>query len=791
MITRILFLITCFTSASAQSRLKHYVFFSKDREAIHEASFYNNPDLEGAQITYPWKRLEKQRDQYDFSEIEADLQFLLQNGKRLFIQIQDVTFDSLRYDVPAYIMKDPEFHGGVTPQYYVVNNRPYKAGWVSRRWDPAVADRFRKLIIALGGKFNGRIEGINLPETAIDLGGNETFSDEIYRDELKKTMKVLKASFNRSVPVLYANFMPRDSISFLKDLYDYAREIGLGMGGPDIKVYRKAQMNNSYPLIRSMQGIVPTAMAVQEGNYNLINDRTGKQVTLEEIMDFATNYLQLSYIFWCREEPYYSQQVLPMLRSAFTLTKEQAKEDFKWLRFALEYCHPRLYKYDHEITVNARFDSLINLIDNEISGIAFLSHVNAMNASVHCGHLYTIPQGRLAKQVLEKKVMPFYIKLLDDKIYLLNNCSNEKISNGSLILSINGRSSAEILSAILPIIAADGYIETRKRKLLERYFYPAFNGFDLYYHLRVDSSSVFKIAYIDYKTQKKRTATLNGVSREERRQVLNTRYKLDELKWFKTPSPAFEIRKDSNYAILTISRSFYDKNIDPDYDSVLLNGFRAMEEKRVTNLIIDLRGNEGGSEHHESELISYLYDQPFKLYQNIYVSRLDYRPLKPIIHAAEKDTSRLLDKNEDEWMRKIRDDLWINNYDYYEGLQLQPPKKNVFRGNIYVLMNGACFSSTAALIANIRNTTKAVFIGEESGGVYEGPTGGQTIPIILPNSKIMVRISPNMNIGYMYQKHPIGRGVFPDHPVSYQIADVLTNRDLEMEAAKTLIRSIN
>jgi hypothetical protein len=103
------------------------------------------------------------------------------------------------------------------------------------------------------------------------------------------------------------------------------------------------------------------------------------------------------------------------------------------------------------------------------------------------------------------------------------------------------------------------------------------------------------------------------------------------------------------------------------------------------------------------------------------------------------------------------------------------------------LINGLCFSSTAALIANIKNTTKAVFIGEESGGTYEGPTGGQTVPIILPNSKIMVRISPNINIGYMYQKHPIGRGVSPDYPVSYNISDVLANRDLEMETAKKLI----
>jgi hypothetical protein len=31
--------------------------------------------------------------------------------------------------------------------------------------------------------------------------------------------------------------------------------------------------------------------------------------------------------------------------------------------------------------------------------------VNTLNESVHCGHLSTIPQGKLEKEVLEKKVL--------------------------------------------------------------------------------------------------------------------------------------------------------------------------------------------------------------------------------------------------------------------------------------------------------------------------------------------------------------------------------------------------
>lgn len=480
---------------------------------------------------------------------------------------------------------------------------------------------------------------------------------------------------------------------------------------------------------------------------------------------------------------------LTFAQGSQTLTREQAIEDFKWLRFALEYSHPRLYKYDDKKTVDVRFDSVQNLITDTISGADFLKLIGVSNAAVRCGHLYTIPQEKLAEEILAKKVLPFYIKIVSGKIYSLHDCSSAVIPSGSQILSINGNSYNKILNTILPGIAVDGYIKTRKYRLMERYFFDLFHGFDLYYYLHVDRSDSFKIEYIDYRSNKRKSKTLSGITSNERRKILLDRYNIDERHWFDTPSPKFELSEQDNYALLTISRSFYDKKIDPDFDSLLDSAFSAIRDKSISNLIIDLRNNEGGSEQQQATLMSYLYPQPFKLYQNIYVSRLDYSPLKSVLNLTEKDTATLVDKNEDEWMRKIKDDLWINNHEYYEGLQLQPSKKNVFSGSIYVLMNGVCFSSASALIANIKNTTKAIFIGEESGGTFEGPTGGQTVPIILPHSKIMVRISPNIHLGYKYQKHPIGRGVFPTHQIDYTVRDIVEGKDLELELAKTLIQT--
>ncbi len=474
------------------------------------------------------------------------------------------------------------------------------------------------------------------------------------------------------------------------------------------------------------------------------------------------------------------------------LSKEQALEDFNWLTFSLDYVHPRLYKYESKDIVQSRFDSLRNVLSKKdnISALDFLSLVSKLNARVNCGHLYTIPQGELENVVLKKKVMPFQIKILNDKIFALYDVGKgKKIPDGSEIISINGKLTGEIIRSIKEGIATDGWIETRKDRLIERYFFESFHGFDLYYYLHVNRSSIFNIRYRKFNSLKEVTLTKEGISAEERNKLLKEIHQVDVREWFKKPSPTFTIDEKNSLAVLTISRSFYNKDIDPDYNSVLSSLFNQLEEKNIENLIIDLRENEGGSEHHEANLVKHLYGKPHKLYQNIFFSRLDFRALTPIIHTVEKDTSDLWYNNQDEAYRKINDDLWVNNKPNVEGLQFQSPAEHVFKGQLYVLMSGISFSSTSSLIANIKNTTNAIFIGEESGGTYEGPTGGMEIPIILPNSQIMVRMSPNIQWIYLYQNHPIGRGILPDYPISYTIEDVIDGRDLEMKKAVELIKS--
>lgn len=158
---------------AAAKGVHHYVFFNRDRERISEPTFIETAAFEGAQLKYTWRELEPEKDGYDFSAIRKDLAFLNSKGKRLFIQLQDVSFDGSIVNVPKYLVRDHTYNGGADRDYRIEGDdeaRAVPAGWVARRWDAAVRERFHKLLNALGKEFDGKIEGINLPETAVSFG---------------------------------------------------------------------------------------------------------------------------------------------------------------------------------------------------------------------------------------------------------------------------------------------------------------------------------------------------------------------------------------------------------------------------------------------------------------------------------------------------------------------------------------------------------------------------------------------------------------------------------------------
>ena len=269
-------------------------------------------DIAGAQVVYNWKQLEPKEGQYDFSRIESDLAYLKALNKALFIQVQDRFFSPDARNVPTYLLTDPVYGGGLVAQTDKPGEgRAPATGWVAQQWNPHVQQRYQALLQALAAKFDGRIYGVNLPETAIDIDMKHDrtgFSCDKYFQAEMANMKFARGVFHQSLVVQYVNFWPcewHNDRNYMGRLFEAAAQQGIGLGGPDIVPYRRGQMKNTYPFFAKYKGRLPlVAMAVQEPTLTYTNPKTAKPFTRAEFEAFGRNYLGAQIVFWSTSTPW-------------------------------------------------------------------------------------------------------------------------------------------------------------------------------------------------------------------------------------------------------------------------------------------------------------------------------------------------------------------------------------------------------------------------------------------------------------------------------------------------------
>ncbi|MFK3871817.1 hypothetical protein [Pseudoalteromonas rhizosphaerae] len=312
-----------------ENRIKHFVYFARDRGAIKDHPLLKHDRFSGAQIMYLWSRLEPAEGKYDFSTIRHDYEYLKKYGKKLFVQLQDATFDPKVRGLPEYL-NTSEYDGGSIEQ---INDHGRVDGWTAKRWNKKVHKRFTLLLEALGKEFDGKIEGINLQETAIGVDPNQdtTFTYKGYRDAIKENMLSLRKAFPQSTAMLYANFMPGEWLpwedkGYLRSIYEYGEQIGVALAAPDLMVRRKGQLNHALAMMHEHKYSTPLDIAVQDGNYTGLtgadfsagSDLEGNENNVVEkrknivplLHAFAEDFLKVNYMFWVNQKPYFEEDVL-------------------------------------------------------------------------------------------------------------------------------------------------------------------------------------------------------------------------------------------------------------------------------------------------------------------------------------------------------------------------------------------------------------------------------------------------------------------------------------------------
>jgi C-terminal processing protease CtpA/Prc len=437
----------------------------------------------------------------------------------------------------------------------------------------------------------------------------------------------------------------------------------------------------------------------------------------------------------------------------------ELKEDFQLLQRSLTEGHPALYRYTNKDRINQLFDSVYNLLSRPMTEKEFHRLTAAIVASIRCGHTQTRPSLDYSKFVKHRKFfLPVQTAFLNGQLVVLNNLQDSSLLRGDEILSVNGKLVGEIAETLIPLIEADGYIESYKNKTFGQSFSELYNT----YFENTDSFTL-TVKNVNGEIMEK---TIPGTSLSD----------FDQLNEVKAPN-RFTIIK-AGIAMMKVG-SFMDQP-ELNFRSWVSKAFTTIERDNVDNLIIDLRDNSGGRDDYAVYLYSFLAKQRFAYHTSLYASTDNFS----FLSYTDQDSSLNLT------MQKITAKDSLDRFvlrNSHPTLGEHETSQPVYRGNVYFFINGTTFSAASDFAAICQQNQIGTFIGEETGGAAIGNTSNGDLILTLPNSKIRIRIPIFMITNAVSGTIP-GRGVLPDYPVQYTNEDIAARIDKELELILDMIK---
>ena len=452
---------------------------------------------------------------------------------------------------------------------------------------------------------------------------------------------------------------------------------------------------------------------------------------------------------------------------------EQLREDFALLRSALEEAHAGLYRYSDRASIDHMFDDAAARIQEPMTELEFTRLVAPVIAGVNDGHTGLNPSGQLAPYLDDLPyLLPFKLWFSNGRAYVHRNYGDDPdLVVGGEITHVNGMTVAEILTQLLPMIPSDGRVETSKYRRLA-----STSTFGRMYSLAFGLTTSFALTYLPPDGDSPHTMTVDGLTAPEVTQRFESRY--PETADQNAPPIALTYRED--VPILTV-RTFGSgsyRRAEIDYSTFLREAFEEFERRGVEHLIIDVRGNGGGTDAYGKLLAAYFMDEEFLYYGALEINAPTFTYLEHTQRPQWRMPPDRVRKND----RGVYDVLGHPN------LGPQQPLAPGFRGETIILIDGGSFSATGEFTSVVHHHGKATFVGEESGAGYYGNTSGGGATLTLPHTGLRIRIPFIRYTCAVSGYEPRDRGLIPDHPVAPTIDDVLAERDVDMEYAIELTR---
>jgi tetratricopeptide (TPR) repeat protein len=394
--------------------------------------------------------------------------------------------------------------------------------------------------------------------------------------------------------------------------------------------------------------------------------------------------------------------------------------------------HPQALKFITKDQFWKNIESKKLLITEKTTYAEFAWHCNAIIASIGCSHTAS---STMQNDYHEFSILPFensfplQVRWINKQLFVVNAMNNsDKVKVKDEILSINGIETAKLISDISEHIVAQANIQTYKNHHFNFYFaalIPYALGLPKTFEIVVkEYSGSIKLHKAKEMATELYNPSINSCSNDLCLEIL-----------------------DKKTAVLTISSfNYYEWNNYPVFKSFLDSSMKVIENKKIENLIIDVRYNRGGSQHPSIYLLQHLIDKPFTYY-----SKAEF----------EGKTDKMY------------------------GEEIIHPLENRFKGKVYFMIDGNGNSTTGHFMSLVKAHKLGTIIGEELGS-NQFCTAGQTL-CRLNNTKLVISVANNTHISTAI-KLPDEIGILPDFFVTQSIDDYLKKVDAVKNYTLQLIK---
>lgn len=482
------------------------------------------------------------------------------------------------------------------------------------------------------------------------------------------------------------------------------------------------------------------------------------------------------------EPAFIDPTTLPKLQPAALL------QDYELIKTMLLEVHPGLYRYNDEASVQGQLATLQQTFNAPLThGEAYLA-ISKLLASLQCGHTFAsfFNQNGLLKSVIhwQQDKLPFTFRWVEDRMIVQYDATQEQVlPSGTEILRINGYSSQEILSKLIPYVSSDGAGRASRVAQLEvQGFDFRYDAFDVFHPL------VYPLEKPLWEIEVRRAgATVNekvsvaAITAAERYETLVNRF--PAFPKDRNAMLSYEI-KEGDVGVLTLGSFGLMgwKRLTKDYKAFYKEAFAAFAKQKVKHLIVDIRDNMGGNDEMKDELATYFNIDRF--IDNSREGRTRYLQFPEALKDHVQSWG-------DPWYYDFSADKPELRAGYYifpraHAINQKNKKKpNVFKGEIYLLTGPRNGSLAYYLAKDFKTFDVGTSIGQETDGNLGGINGGQILFLRLPNSGIEIDF-PIM--GDFSLSPQLNQGVKPDIQVQPRFEDVQNGIDSEMQQALKVIR---